>query len=39
MTAKKNKKQDRKQFWVRVVCVALAFLMVSSILLAVLEIF
>ena len=39
MTAKKNKKQDSKKFWVRVLCIVLAFLMVSSALLAIFEVF
>lgn len=38
MTTKKSNKQERKKFWVRVLCIVLAFLMVSSLLLAVFEI-
>ena len=39
MSTKKNNKQDRKKFWVRVLCIALAFLMISSALLAIFEVF
>ena len=37
MTTKKQ--QDRKKFWVRVLCIVLAFLMIGSTLLAALGIF
>ena len=37
MTTKKQ--QDRKKFWIRVICVVLAFLMVGSSLLAALGLF
>ena len=39
MSTKKNNKQDRKKFWVRVLCIVLAFLMISSALLAIFEVF
>lgn len=34
--AQKKNKTDKKTFWIRVICVVLAFLMVSSLLLALL---
>ena len=32
-----NKQQKRKQFWVRVICIVLSFLMVSSLLFALFQ--
>jgi len=32
-----KKQQERKKFWVRVICIALAFLMISSLLFALLQ--
>ena len=37
MSHQTKKQQERKKFWVRVICIALAFLMVSSLLLALLQ--
>lgn len=37
MTSKKQ--QDRKKFWVRLICIVLALLMAGSSLLALLEVF
>jgi len=37
MTTKKQ--QDRKKFWVRVICIVLAVLMAGSSLLALLDVF
>lgn len=37
MTSKKQ--QDRKKFWVRLICIVLAVLMAGSSLLALLEVF
>lgn len=34
-----KKQQDKKKFWIRVMCVVLAFLMVGSTLLAALGVF
>lgn len=35
----KNKKTDKRTLMIRIVCIILAFLMVSSILLAILDVF
>lgn len=32
-----KKQQERKKFWVRVICIALAFLMVSSLIFALIQ--
>ena len=32
-------KQDKKKFWVRLICIFLAFLMVASVLFSVFELF
>ena len=32
-------KQDKKKFWVRVICVFLAFLMVASVLFSIFDLF
>jgi len=37
MSNQKKSKQEQKKFWVRVICIALAFLMVSSLLFALLQ--
>jgi len=37
MAHQTKKQQERKKFWVRVICIFLAFLMVSSLLLALLQ--
>jgi len=34
-----GKSKNSRSLWVRIVCIALAFLMVSSVLLAILDIF
>lgn len=34
-----KKQQDRKKFWVRIICIGLAVLMAGSSLLALLEVF
>ena len=34
-----GKKKDRRTLWIRIICIVLAFLMVGSTLLAILDIF